>query len=406
MPREKSSTPTYQYHTSGQARVYLDGRYFYLGQHDSPTSYAKFYALLATYMANNKRMPANAEENVADAPITVRCVTAEFRQHVKTKYANNKTQRCRFNNLCELLDDEYADVPVDEFGPRKLAEIRELLVATTNKQGQKNTRRYINEQIRSIVKVFRFGVSREIVSANVVVALDTLDPLAHGETDAREPDPVRPVDIEAVRLTALHLSPQLKAMVLIQAATGMRPSEVCTMRPIDIEKRKDGVWIYHPSKHKTAHRGKKKAVPLIGDAKRALKPFLNRPDDDFFFKPAEAAEWHLQQRRENRKTPLNQGDRPGYSRASRNGTRKPRKYQERYNKDTYRRAIERAAKLAKTDHWHPYQLRHTAASVIREVLGIEAAQAMLGHSRAAMTEHYATQALNRAIEAAKVAPKI
>jgi integrase len=44
--------------------------------------------------------------------------------------------------------------------------------------------------------------------------------------------------------------------------------------------------------------------------------------------------------------------------------------------------------------------------VVREALGVEAAQAFLGHSRAAMTEHYAKQSLNKAIEAAKVAPSI
>ena len=88
MPREKSSTPTYQYHTSGQARVYLDGRYFYLGQHDSPTSYAKFYALLATYMANNKRMPANAEENVADLPATPEAYAAARAEYLKSDKKN------------------------------------------------------------------------------------------------------------------------------------------------------------------------------------------------------------------------------------------------------------------------------------------------------------------------------
>lgn len=406
MPRKKSSTPTYQYHTSGQARVFLDGRYFYLGEHDSPASYAKFYALLATYHENGKRMPDDAPDRVADAPVTIRCLTAEFREHAKTEYANNATQKAKYDNICTLLDDEYADVPVNEFGPRRLAAVRELLVATTNRQKRRNCRTYINQQVRLIIAVFRYGVSREIVRPETIVALKSLKSLKPGQTEARESDPVKPVDIEAVRLTANFLSPQIKSMVMIQAATGMRPSEVCTMRPIDIEKRPDGVWIYRPARHKTMHSGKKKEVPLVGDAKRALKPFLSRADEEFFFKPAEAAEWHLQQRRENRKTPLNQGNRPGYSKASRDGTRKPRKYHDRYNKDTYRRAIERAAKQAKTDHWFPYQLRHTAASVIREALGIEAAQAMLGHSHRAMTEHYAKQSLDRAIEAAKVAPKI
>ena len=43
---------------------------------------------------------------------------------------------------------------------------------------------------------------------------------------------------------------------------------------------------------------------------------------------------------------------------------------------------------------------------LRDTLGIEAAQALLGHSRAAMTEHYAEQTEVKVIEAAKAAPQI
>ncbi len=55
---------------------------------------------------------------------------------------------------------------------------------------------------------------------------------------------------------------------------------------------------------------------------------------------------------------------------------------------------------------HPYQLRHLAATVVREALGIEATQALLGHSQIAMTEHYAKLTEAKAIEAAKHAPKL
>ena len=43
--------------------------------------------------------------------------------------------------------------------------------------------------------------------------------------------------------------------------------------------------------------------------------------------------------------------------------------------------IERGEKKAGVDHWFPNQLRHTAAIDVREALGIEAAQSLLGHSR-------------------------
>ncbi|MEL6105042.1 MAG: hypothetical protein AAFU85_03360 [Planctomycetota bacterium] len=102
MPRRKASSPTYQYHVSGQARVYLDGRYFYLGTHDSPESFAKYHSVLATYSANGMQMPEDALEHLGDAPVTVRCLTAEFREYAKAKYANNRTHRDRSLKVRDL----------------------------------------------------------------------------------------------------------------------------------------------------------------------------------------------------------------------------------------------------------------------------------------------------------------
>lgn len=77
-----------------------------------------------------------------------------------------------------------------------------------------------------------------------------------------------------------------------------------------------------------------------------------------------------------------------------------------YTPSSYRQAIQRAARRAGVPHWHPYQLRHLAATHIRNLLGVEAAQAALGHSHAAMTEHYAKQSLDKAVKAAEVAPRL
>lgn len=57
MPRPKSNQPAYRFHVSGQARVELDGRTFYLGQHGSPESYARYYGLLATFNAHGLTVP-------------------------------------------------------------------------------------------------------------------------------------------------------------------------------------------------------------------------------------------------------------------------------------------------------------------------------------------------------------
>jgi integrase len=38
-------------------------------------------------------------------------------------------------------------------------------------------------------------------------------------------------------------------------------------------------------------------------------------------------------------------------------------------------------------HWVPYQLRHAAGVRARRTLGLDAAQALLGHKTVGMTEH-------------------
>ena len=51
---------------------------------------------------------------------------------------------------------------------------------------------------------------------------------------------------------------------------------------------------------------------------------------------------------------------------------------------------------AGVEAWTPQQLRHTRATQIRKKYGIEAAQIILGHSKADTTEIYAERDLARA----------
>ena len=55
------------------------------------------------------------------------------------------------------------------------------------------------------------------------------------------------------------------------------------------------------------------------------------------------------------------------------------------------------------EHWHPNQLRHLFASEVRRGHGLEAAQVLLGHARADVTQVYAER--NKEF-AANVAAKI
>jgi len=392
MPRKKCDAPSYRYHVSGQAVVTFDAKNYYLGTYDSPESKARYYALLNEYHANGMCIPEQRDSQ--PATITIRVVCAEYREYIKQRYAAAPKEIHRLNSLCSLLELEYGELPATEFGPRRLAEVREILVATGN------CRTYVNRLVRCIRAIFRHAISRELCGVDVLVRLETLEPLRAGQTQAPESDPVRLVNLDDVRATAKFLSPMLSAMIRIQASTGMRPSELCSIRPAEIHERPDGVWMYRPAKHKTSHRGKSKAVPLVGDARLALEPFLIRAPDAFCFSPRESMAWYQAQKA--RTTPLNHGNSTGTNR-KKDPKRQPG---EKYNAGSYRQAITRAAKRAKVEHWFPYQLRHVAATEVRKALGVESAQALLGHSRADMTQHYAQVSEEKAIEAAYSAPSL
>lgn len=313
--------------------------------------------------------------------------------------------------MANAIDSIYGDVLVDKFGPVKLKEFRDELVkngmprkneAAQKKQKKPLSRKYINRLIASVIAMFTNAVAGELVDASKVQQLQSLETLRNGQTTAPETKPVRPVPIEHVRATAPHLSPVVKAMLRIQIATGMRPGELCIMRPCDIDRSGD-VWIYVPSKHKTGWRGKSKAIPIIGDARDAVTDFLQRHPEAFCFSPVESLAWRHAVGASNRVTPLSCGNRPGNNRK-----KKPRKTpRDHYDSHSYRQSLQRAQKTAGCPHWFPYQLRHLNATVIRAALGgTEEAQALLGHSTALMTAHYAATSIDAAVRAAKAAPNL
>ena len=52
--------------------------------------------------------------------------------------------------------------------------------------------------------------------------------------------------------------------------------------------------------------------------------------------------------------------------------------------------------------WHPNQLRHTFATEVRKAHGLEAAQVLLGHARADVTQVYSERNLTLAVKVAGV----
>jgi integrase len=132
-------------------------------------------------------------------------------------------------------------------------------------------------------------------------------------------------------------------------------------------------------------------IPLGPRAQAVVREFLAGDRSGYLFSPREAvSEFHAGRsgRRTSKPTPSELAKR---CRGTPGGG-----HSECYNRRSYRLAIVRACQRAGVPAWSPLQLRHTAASAIRARYGLEAAQTVLGHKKADVTEVYAERDLARA----------
>ena len=207
--------------------------------------------------------------------------------------------------------------------------------------------------------------------------------LRRGRSEAVESKPVLPVDAATVNATLPLLNRQVSAMVRLQCLAGMRPGEVCQLRPCDVSRDAD-VWEFTPKSHKTQHHGRRRVIFFGPRAQAILSAWIdNRPADAFCFSPAEA------ERRAsltaNRKTPKSCGNRPGTNRRQ-----KPqRRPGDHYTTESYGAAVRAAAVKAGLPVWSPNRLSHAAATAVRRSHGLEAAQILLGGASADVTQVYA-----------------
>jgi len=413
MQNPRVKLPSYRRHrASGQAVVTLAGRDVYLGLHGTKVSRDEYDRVIGEWLASGR-----TAARPADAPaLTFMEMVNGFRKAVQPK-------RDDYRAVMVLLVRLYGRKPVADFGPLALQAVRLQMVAAGWKR---NT---INQRVYYIRKIFRWAISKEMIPADVLTALDCVTPLEAGETDAPESVPVEPVAAEHVEACLRFMSPLVQAMVRLHILTGMRSGELCTMRTGDINT-SGKVWIYTPAQHKTKHLGKSREIAIGAQAQAFLQPYLLPDLQAFIFSPARATAERRALATANRKTPRSCGNRPGTNRVA-----KPKRTPgARYDATSYRNAIEYAtakafpvpADLAKLKgetaaewrvrlgerwgevevwqakhHWHPHQLRHTFATGVRQQFeGLDHVQAALGQSTMRMAERYAKVNKAKAVEVA------
>lgn len=414
-------TPSYRLHKpSGKAVVTLNGHDNYLGTHGTPESRAAYDKLISAWLANGRKLPqARAAEPIPDDGATVAEVVVLFLKHAERYYVKNGKPTHEVNGYRTALQpvvDLFAELPANDFSPTALRRCREWLAQ------RDLCRTYLNKQVNRIRHVFRWAVGQELVAPECLLKLQQVEGLKKGRVEdsieVRESDGVGPVEEAVVEATLPFLPRQLAAMVRLQLVAGMRPGEITSMRTTDVD-RSGSVWLYRPSSHKTEHHDQERFVPLGPVAQDILRPFLKANPLAFLFSPREVQEERRAAARAARKTPLTPSQR----------ARKPKRRPKRapgnqYTTSSYYRAIIRACDHAfpppselqcmepteeqsrklkawrKAHRWHPNQLRHNFATRVRREHGLEAAQVLLGHSKADVTQIYAERNAALAVEVA------
>jgi integrase len=368
----------------------------YLGKHGTPASREAYGRAIAELTASSAGATRTCSATLNDLTVVELC--ANYLRFAKGYYIKDGRPsdwlyhiRLMITKLCDL----YGRSAAAEFSPLKFKAIRQTLIDAGH------SRPYINKLMAIVPRVFKWAAAEELASASVYHSLRTVEGLKKGRTVAREPKPIKPVEESLVEATLPHLPQIVADMVRFERWTGCRPSEVCQLRPMDLD-RSGEVWSYRPSSHKTEHHGRERIIFIGPKAQAVLLPYLLRETTVYCFSPAESMQKMREARHAARKTPLRYGNRPGTNRKAR-PARLPRTH---YTKDSYNRAIQRGIDKAnkviqKTaaengienplllGYWHANQLRHAAGTEVRKTYGLEAAQVILGHARADVTQVYA-----------------
>jgi integrase len=438
MARPKGTTkqPSYRLHrASGRAVTTIDGKDHYLGAYESAASRSAYDRLMAEWYARGRQGPSAAGETC-----TIAQLAAGYLEAHKAAWKGGK---CGYtHNAMGWLVKHYGPTKATEFSSFQLKAIRKLMCAAKSKgKGRQNlpiSRNYINGMICRIQSIFSWGCEMLMVPSSVSANLNAVEPLPRGHAEAVDHPWVMPVDqchIDAVIEVA---SPVIRAMILLQLYSGARPGELRIMRTADIDTT-GATWRYQPAQHKTQRYGKTRTVFFGPRSQDILRPFLRAELNRAIFSPRDAVScgsllvkrkvptyrkvtyrntacvmidgkthylgrYGSEESRQKYSELINAMRNRPADQITRFSRRPAAAVKEIFSAASYLGAVvlccDKADRLAHArrpevpadvriiPRWHPYQLRHNAATCIAEEFGEDVARAVCGHSSVRTTHIY------------------
>ena len=361
MARKPNVFPSYLLHKqSGQARVRVNGRDILLGPFGSEESRIEYGQIVAKLAggapidplkpSNRGRLPRNDSE--ADPGPSVNELCLVFLRHAESHYVKNGEQTSEIHILKSVmrpLKELYGMLPAKDFGPLCMKAVRTKMVESGWCRGT------INAGMSRIRRIFKHAIANELIDSAILDRLKCVAPLLAGRTEAHDNAPRTSVGLREIAVVRRLVSPLVRDLIGLQRLTGARSGELLMLTSGMIDQHGE-VWTATLTDHKTKHHGQARVLFFGPKARKILARYLTENPSDLLFRIIRTA---------------------------------------------YCRAITRACDKAKIPRWVPHQLRHTAAATVRDQFGLEHTQAILGHAKADMTEHYAKAGRARAAEVAR-----
>ena len=349
----------------GQDRVWINGKWEYLGPTGSEEARQNYARVLAGESSARSKTAAPAAILVADV------VAAWWVRRAPLVLTKRGRGKSHWKLAFEPLLRKFGTLSADTFGPGHLEDLQLAMAsgswmdardkAKTQRKGRQGVcRDVVNERITRIKECWRWAEREGLVSEGRHARLSVVRQLRKGTQGVRESAKRHSATLDEVQRVATAIPQRLavaRTMLLVQWWTCSRPAEIRTMCVGDLDT--SGLtWIYRPRQHKTDRYGHPRLIPLGPEARALVAPYLLKAKgdgpDSYLFRPLGGK----------------QRNRP-------------------YSRGRYSQIVtDAAASIGLKSIFVSYSTRHGMIDRVRKKAGGEAARKLAGHLHLKTTEGY------------------
>jgi integrase len=348
MPRKKEWPPRPHAHkASGQERVRISGRDYYLGPVGSAEARRRYAELVAGLKEPQAAPPALLGPTVAEA-------VAAWRRWAVTRYDPAGREVVQYDATVRPWLDLFAATPASRFGVAELERVRDEMVRRGWCRG------VINRRVVRVRTVWRWCEQRGLAPAGSWAHLRAMSPLKAQDRHVRATEAARPAEWRDLAKVCRMVPTTVRDMLLVMWYSGGRSGEIRQLKVGDIDHDAKTATL---SRHKNAWRGQVRVIAFGPRAWRVIAPYL-------------------------------EGKGPKAYVFSSGGGRC-------YQDDSFARAVARGCARAGVSIT-PYACRHAFKQRVTRELGLDAARAAMGQKSIQSTDRYASGGdLSLALDAAR-----